>query len=70
MRLARLLTELEKWQEKWQTAIELRQQFTTKKRKRGNTMNLTAITITGIICLTLIIIAAMGNKGKKDKEKK
>lgn len=33
-------------------------------------MNLTAVTITGIICLTLIIIAAMGNKGKKDKEKK
>lgn len=33
-------------------------------------MNLTAVAITGIICLTLIIIASMGNKGKNGKDQK
>lgn len=33
-------------------------------------MNLTAIAITGIICVTLIIITAISAKEKNDKEKR
>lgn len=33
-------------------------------------MNLTVIAITGIICVTLIIITAISAKGKNDKEKR